>query len=208
VKLDWQSTESAAAYKESRRPDHFKRYHQEQAILQGWLSDLPKTATILDAPCGTGRWIPFLLPLGYRYIGADVSVAMIEQARPDLGTSTGHAFVNMDMEALPFADNSVDCLIIWRFLHHVTNAKTRVKILGEAARVARDRVLLSFHHPLSLTHARKSLDTLTGRKVHRGQAVTHWQLEREAKSCGLEMKETKSFGKFLSINWFAYLKKP
>lgn len=207
VRFHWQTTESAAAYKESRRPQNFKRYHLEQAILGGWLRDLPKTSTILDAPCGSGRWIPFLLPFGFRYIGGDVSPAMIEQARPELGPAAGHAFVVMNMEALPFADNAVDCLVIWRFMHHVTNAETRVKILREAARVARDRVLLSFHHTWSPTHVRKRFDTLTGRKTHRGQAVSHWQLRREARSCGLEMKETRSFGKFRSINWFAYLKK-
>ena len=68
-------------------------------------------------------------------------------------------------------------------------------------------VLVSFHHPISFTAARCWIERkLFG--VSRGAGViTQWRLKREATSCGLEMVETKSYRKYVSVNWFALLRK-
>ena len=58
-----------------------------------------------------------------------------------------------------FADRAFDCVIMWRFLHHIGSATTRQAILREAARVTRRKVLVSFHHPISFTHWRKLVRT-------------------------------------------------
>src|SRR5882724_10483785 len=55
AKQGWQSPERAAAYRLSREPSRFTRYDREEKIIQGWLADLPAQASVLDAPCGTGR---------------------------------------------------------------------------------------------------------------------------------------------------------
>ena len=207
VKLDWQTTEEAVAYRASRTAEKFKRFHREDTILAEWMGDLPPGSIILDSPCGAGRWIPFLTSHKYRYIGGDVSEAMLGQARVDLTAGRGDSLVNLDAEHLPFADESVDCVIIWRFLHHLATPEARVQILREAARVTRRKVILSFHHPLSLTYLRKLADRILIKKSGRGRPVSHWRLRREADKCGLNLLETKSFRKFVSINWFACLEK-
>jgi len=207
VKSDWQSKENAAAYKLSRTPKHFKRFYLEQSILESWIVDLPAGAVILDAPCGTGRWIPLLLSRNCHYVGGDFALAMIDEARREPSTTKALGFVNLDVERLPFADNSVDCLIIWRFLHHVPNERTRLNILREAARITRDRVVLSFHNSLSFTYARKAVERIVFRQKLHGQEITHWRLRREAESCGLRIAGMKSFRKYISTNWFACLEK-
>jgi len=45
---------------------------------------VPKSALILDMPCGTGRLAEALLEAGYRVFGADISPAMLEVARRKL----------------------------------------------------------------------------------------------------------------------------
>ncbi len=207
AKRAWQSPENAAQYRRSRAPERFKRYYLEEAIIGGWLEGLTEGAVVLDSPCGAGRLVPTLLGRGFRYIGADFSGAMIEQARLEAVGPGVLGFFRADAEHLPVADSSVDCVIIWRLLHHLAQSRTREAMLREAARVTRDRVLVSFHHALSFTALRKFLQRkVLGQKQH-GRPITHWRLRREAAGAGLSLVATRSFGKYRSINWFACLTK-
>ena len=205
AKQAWQSPEQAALYRRSRDPTRFKRHKLEEKIIGAWLDALPRNALVLDIPCGTGRLLRTITGRGFRYLGADFSLAMINEARRDADDSHVAGFLRADAEHLPLADRSVDCVVIWRLFHHLGNSRIREALLGEAARVSRDRVLISFHHTLSFTAFRKFIQrTLFGRKQH-GRPITHWRLEREAGRGGLRLLETRSFGKYRSINWFACL---
>ena len=206
AKRAWQSPEKAAKYRKARSPDRFHRFHLEENFLTGWLSDLPPGALVLDSPCGAGRWVPTLKERGIRYLGADVSRAMILEAQAaGAGSKLILGFINADAERLPLASNSVDCVILWRLLHHIRDERTRQNMLREAARVSRYKVLVSFHHPISFTFLRKFVQhAISGRH---GQCITHWRLRREAQACGLEMAATAGIRKYVSINWFACLTK-
>ncbi len=208
AKQSWQSPEKAAAYRISRDPSQFTRYDREERIIKSWLADLPAQALVLDVPCGTGRFIPLLTAKGFRYTGADFSRAMIQEAKQMAGERRTVGFTNADVEFLPFRDRVVDCVIIWRFLHHIGNAATRQAILREAARVTRRKVLVSFHHPISFTHWRKQLQQMVLGGEPRGHAVSHWQLQKEGQASGLRLVETKGFRKYVSVNWFACFEKP
>ena len=206
AKRSWQSPERAAKYREARSRDQNPRFHLEEKFLTGWLSDLPRGALVLDCPCGAGRWVPMLKERGVRYLGADFSRSMIQAAQAaGAGSKSILGFINADAERLPLADNSVDCVILWRLLHHIRDERTRQNMLREAARVSRYKVLVSFHHPISFTFLRKFIQHgISGRH---GQCITHWRLRREAQACGLEMAATAGFRKYVSINWFACLTK-
>ena len=143
----------------------------------------------------------------FRYVGGDISLAMIGEARRSSDSGLLLGFVNTDAGRLPFADRAVDCVIVWRLLHHVREQEVRTGILREAARVSRRQVLLSFHHPFSFTHWRKTLKRKLLGGTRHGSAITQWQLEREAAACGLRVVETRGFQKYVSINWFACLEK-
>jgi ubiquinone/menaquinone biosynthesis C-methylase UbiE len=207
AKQSWQSPEMAAAYRLSRDPSRFTRYDREEKIIKSWLADLPAQALVLDVPCGTGRFIPLLTSKGFRYTGADFSRAMIQEAKKTAGERPTVGFANADVEFLPFRDQAVDCVIIWRFLHHIGNSATRQAMLREAARVSRRKVLVSFHHPISFTHWRKLLQQAVLGGEPRGHAVSHWQLQREGEAAGLRLAETKGFRKYVSVNWFACFEK-
>jgi len=211
LRQTWQAPEAAAAYRLSRRPGRSKRFDREESILGTWLDVLEENSLVLDIPCGTGRCLPSIVGRGLWYIGADISPAMIAEAR-DVAQHQPHPelvqeFVVADAEHLQFADNSVDCVVMWRFLHHVRDPKIRRNILREAARVSRSAVLISFHHPLSFTNLRKCLQRIVTGDTHGSAAFTQWRLAREARECGLRLAETKGFRKYVSINWFACLTK-
>lgn len=201
----WRSPEMAAAYRKSRHPSRYSRYFKEEAIVASWLDDLPRGAFVLDVPCGTGRWIATIAGRGYRYVGADVSCSMLREAHQLTDPPRVVGFAGADAERLPFADNSFDCVILWRLFHHIPDDATRCRMLSEAARVSRSKVLLSFHHPLSITYGSKIIRRSFFGFKQGGRGVTHWHLKRLARICGLEVVETRSFMKFVSINWFACL---
>jgi ubiquinone/menaquinone biosynthesis C-methylase UbiE len=94
---------------------------------------------LLDVPCGTGRFTARLSARGTRYLGADVSPAMLAEARAEHG---GACFAAADLARLPFADRSVDVAVCVRLLHLVREPKLRLAFLCELARVARHGVVL------------------------------------------------------------------
>jgi hypothetical protein len=97
--------------------------------------------------------------------------------------------------------------VIWRLLHHIVDPAIRLQILGEAARVSRQKVLISFYHPVSFTALRLKIKNQFSQKKKLRGTFTHWRLKKDAEHCGLEISETKSYQKFVSINWFACLTK-
>ena len=206
----WQSADAAEAYRLSRSPRCDRRFAREEAILGSWLDGLAKNSLVLDIPCGTGRCLPSIVGRGLRYLGADISPAMIAEAQRE-AQSHAHpeliqGFHVTDAERMEFPDDSVDCVVVWRLLHHVRSPQIRQNILREAMRVTRSKVLISFHHTISFTNFRKAI-----RRFFAGEraspAITHWRLTREAADCRLSVAETKGFRKYVSINWFACLSK-
>ena len=207
AKEAWQSPEKAAAYRVSREPTRFARYGREDQLMCRWLAGLPTGARVLDVPCGTGRFLPLLSALGFRYVGGDFSLAMIQEARRTAADRVTIGFVNADAEHLPFRDGCLDCVIIWRLLHHVGEATIRQAMLREAARVTRRRVIVSFHHPFSFTHWRKVAQHVVLGRGSKGHVVSHWQLKREGEACGLRVVEVHGFRKYVSVNWCACFEK-
>ncbi|MBI3853515.1 MAG: class I SAM-dependent methyltransferase [Verrucomicrobia bacterium] len=206
VKQRRTTDEAARNYVQSRDPKRYKRTAEEEGIVRGWLKLLPKNALLFDCPCGVGRFVNTALEMGLRYAGGDVAVPMIQQAMKVSTAQQVIGFAASDAEHLPLGNNSVDCVMLWRLLHHIPDEAVRKRMFREAARVSRGMVLVSFHHPLSFTFLRRLVNRVFTSDWEISD-ITHWRLRREAAECGLEVVETKSFGKFVSINWFAYLRK-
>jgi ubiquinone/menaquinone biosynthesis C-methylase UbiE len=200
-----QTVEAAHAYSESRDPNHYHRAAQEEAIVQAWLRELPPGATVLDCPCGAGRFVQAVVELQLQYIGADISPAMLAEAKR-LSPGVEAHFMEADAEHLPFPDNAVDCVILWRLLHHIHDPAQRRRMFKEAARVTRRMVLVSFHHPFSFTFLRRLAKRVVTRDWEISD-ITQWRLGREVAVAGLRLSETRSFKKYVSINWFACIRK-
>jgi SAM-dependent methyltransferase len=52
-----------------------------QQFLQEFQGLLSQTSRVLDAPCGTGRYLPYLLAEGHSVVGIDQSQGMLERAK-------------------------------------------------------------------------------------------------------------------------------
>jgi ubiquinone/menaquinone biosynthesis C-methylase UbiE len=94
--------------------DHFEK----QSISRAF-SGLPRNATILDAPCGTGRLAERLLEDGYRVLGMDISPAMLDVASRKL-QRFGDRFQTRvaDVRELSSQDLRFDAALCARILMH------------------------------------------------------------------------------------------
>lgn len=141
------------------------RHHRELGLLGAVWPGATGDA-VLDVPCGAGRLLPFLRERGCTALWADAAGAMLATARAGAGDAAPPA-VRADACALPFADRSVDGVVMFRFLHHLPAPQARTA-LAEAARVARRHVTVSFFHPCSVHGlARRVRSSLRGTELGR-----------------------------------------
>jgi len=107
------------------------------------LSLLPEVRgqTVLDAGCGSGRYLRELGHRGARAIGMDLSPAMLDRAR-----ETTTRIARADIRALPFDAMSIDLVVCGLALGDVAELELA---LIEMARVLRPggRVVYSVVHP-------------------------------------------------------------
>jgi len=119
-----------------------RREAMQRKLLVRGLDGLPLGSTVLDVPCGTGRFTPWLAELGYRALGADLSRDMLGEAQRKLvGVEGCLGLLAADAARLPFADDGLDAALVVRFLHLVEDSE-RVPLFRELARVVRQRVVL------------------------------------------------------------------
>jgi len=119
---------------------------REQRLLAQLLTQcqLPHS-TVLDVPCGYGRFAPLYARLGITAIGADVSYAMTHLAAATQARQGRTRWLCADVLALPFPDGVFDGVLCIRLLHHRYSDAERQRILGELARVSRRFIIISFY---------------------------------------------------------------
>jgi tellurite methyltransferase len=102
---------------------------------------LRKDMRVLDAGCGSGRNLTYLLQAGAEVYGVDRNESAIERAReqaqrlaPDL---TADHFQVADLEALPFEGQSFDAVLCSAVLHFAPDERSFLRQLDELWRVLR-----------------------------------------------------------------------
>jgi ubiquinone/menaquinone biosynthesis C-methylase UbiE len=110
---------------------------------QGWfpwvwdtLTTLPASAKVLELGCGSGAlWMscPERIPAGWDISVSDFSPGMLDAAWRNLVTlKRGFKFEQIDAQAIPYLDESLDVIIANHMLYHVPD---RPKALEEIHRV-------------------------------------------------------------------------
>jgi len=142
------TAEHAQRYFEKHQRGFWRKLsnYREQVIARGALRCAGNPQSVLDLPCGTGRFWETLAQEPDREIyAADLSKDMVETGlslRPRTLAKRIEAFTCSAFE-IPKPDSFVECVFSMRLLHHIGDEAHRVAVLKEFARVAANSVIVS-----------------------------------------------------------------
>lgn len=157
--------------------------------------------SLLDIGCGTGNNLAFFKKLGLKAIGIDNSKPMLDIAAKKLGTEAelhlGRA------EKLPFDNDSFDIVTLITVLEF---APDPIKMLKEAARVARAQVYLGILNKTSLLAiSRRIKGKFRGSIYNRAKFYSIWEIEamvtRTVGKVPLRWQSTL----FFPLSWHKYI---
>jgi SAM-dependent methyltransferase len=94
---------------------------------------LAPSERVLDAGCGTGRWLRRLADRGLHPVGVDQSAAMLGLART---AGTACPLFTAELQKLPLRDGSFACVCAITVVQHIPDPE-QISALKELARVAR-----------------------------------------------------------------------
>ena len=114
----------------------------EASVLTGWLGDV-RGQTVVDAACGTGRWLSHLRARGASALGFDFSLPMLARAAAKADFAGGLAAA--DLRHLPLADRSADLVLCTLALGHVPELDSGVRELCRIVRPGGALLITDFH---------------------------------------------------------------
>ena len=119
--------------------EFLKRYHtelfEENKFVRKRINELfqslftENTQNLLDIGCGTGFYFSALSKYTNKLYGIDVSTLFLKDAKNIIERNKiGNAYVCMSLsEALPFPDQSFDCVFLFAVLHHLQNVDKAIE---------------------------------------------------------------------------------
>ena len=200
----YQSSEVAADYDEHRfrTPKRIRRNVRKWNAIQKALALTNGVKTVVDLPCGTGRFTGHLARAGYDVIGSDISIEMMQQASQLASVSHENikGYVRADAEALPFRSKSADCLMSIRFLFHV-DPDTRRRMLREFGRVSRRWIIADYRHKYSARYGLWKVSRALGLAKRPFERVSVKSMKSEFEDAGLRVVKIIAVRRWLSDKW-------
>ena len=130
----------------------------EQALIEQMLSDLPPGSWVLDAPCGTGRFLEYCINHQLIYRGLDISEDMIAHAAAKIdnqcavftmktpdgreGQTPQVSFTKGDVLSSGIPDKAVDAALCIRITRGLSPDECQ-QMFREMQRISRDRIILT-----------------------------------------------------------------
>lgn len=127
--------------------DDCEKWKTEYTAIQEALNGF--SGTLLDIPCGTGRFFPIYRERGIRFVGMDKSQDMLHQAHAKDQSAQLH---QCDIaKGIPIANKGVDITLCSQFLKFLPDNELAAAI-AEIARVTRHGILCSLFTSDQPTH--------------------------------------------------------
>jgi len=141
---EWNSTEKIEKY-------HKKRYNsfdqkvvdkREKQIVKKIFNKFELNGSILDIPCGYGRFHSLLNQFGEIH-AADNGKLIAKYQEENVGLSKSTTIC--DASDMPYKNNSFDIVFSFRLIQHIHNRDERINIYKEFARVSKKWVIISLY---------------------------------------------------------------
>ncbi|MBN2331866.1 MAG: class I SAM-dependent methyltransferase [Deltaproteobacteria bacterium] len=182
---------------------------REQQMARQALAIAGNPQSILDIPCGAGRFWPLLAedPLRRLY-GADASEAMLAVAVAKQPQPVSRRFTVLQSSALAIKlpEKTVESIFCMRLLHHIGQVEDRLAIYREFSRVASRTIILSLWVDGNLkSWRRKKMErSRQGRAYQNRFVLPRQQVENEFRQVGINIIGKIDFLKFYSM-WRVYV---
>src|SRR5436190_1611825 len=200
----YQSADVAADYDEHRfrTPKRQRRNARKWNAIRKALALTTEVKSVVDLPCGTGRFTDNLARAGYEVVGSDISLEMMQQAAklPSVQHANIAGYVRADAEALPLRAKSADRMMSIRFLFHV-DAETRRRMLREFGRVSRRWIIADYRHKYSFRYGVWKLSRLLGLTRRPFERVSVKSMKSEFEDAGLRVAKIIAVRRWLSDKW-------
>ena len=202
----------ARAYFEKHEFEFWRRLSnwRDHQIARKALKLAGNPQSVLDVPCGTGRFWDVLAEDKQRVIHAcDYNQTMIDtglQFRPKEITQRLQTFQASAFD-LPVPDGFVDNIFCIRFVHHLGSSADRLQLLREFHRVSRDTVIVSLWVDGNLkARRRKMLDAGRGhsRAYQNRFVIPTTAIEAEFAAAGFKVVGRLDFLKYYHM-WRTYV---
>lgn len=152
---------TASRYAEAKNARSTWKNRRELQCIAEALTGTPPGSRVLDLPTGTGRLLPMLLARGFQVLAADYSEHMLGEARAYCRLANCDAerdgrieFARLDVMSTGLPDRSIDVTICNRLLHHYPSNGIRRRVLGELARITRERIIVSYFSNVAVSAVR------------------------------------------------------
>lgn len=130
--------DSKAYYEDNDYYEIFSIAEDYENKVANYLKDISIEKIILDAGCGTGKFIKSLESNSKQYIGIDSSANQLSKAKLK-SSNTSSKFICSDLSNIPLKDKSVDLIVSSWVLGTITNITERNNVLNELKRVLKNK---------------------------------------------------------------------
>lgn len=169
--------DSSAYYENNDYYEIFSKAEDGEEKVANYLKNEAKDKIVLDAGCGTGKFLNVLEMVSSKYIGVDLSFEqLIKAQRKKKKDSTN--FINANLKDIMLADNSVDLIVSPWVLGTVLDMNERLECLSELKRVLKPggKIILIENDEGSEFEALRNRD-----KDLRTRNYNNWILDNEFK---------------------------
>ncbi len=144
-KLAYDNVEGARGYERMRFSGVLgkSRDARERRASHCAIQQFMRDSTVLDCPCGTGRWFERLAFRASRIIGVDIAKEMLAVARERRVPGVEIELYEGDVEHLELEDEAVEHVFCFALMKHLPDDIKRAA-LRELARVSSGRLAVSF----------------------------------------------------------------
>ena len=166
--------------------------HVAEGHLEGPLQ------SILDLPCGNGRFQPLLQGHASMLIQGDLAHSMLQRRLDSSLQAMQASLLN-----IPLKDNAVNLSFCFRVLHHFPEPDVRQAIFAELSRVSRHFALVSYYDASAFPHLRDRIR----RRKRTLTPVTHTTFDTEVASAGFRVIKRCFRRRWFSFQVLALLEK-
>ena len=125
---------SKAYYEDNDYYEMFSNSEDYENKVSNYLNKISNKKVVLDAGCGTGKFLNVLEKNAKKYIGIDLSENQLAKAKSK-SLNKNSQFICSNLSNIPLEDNSVDLVISTWVLGTITDIEERNNCLNELKRI-------------------------------------------------------------------------